>query len=67
MKHLEEFNLINESDNQTYKKFQFIREQIRNITKTVRDVDWNKTTDGEKSDIVDSLDNLTSLVKNKAR
>jgi len=67
MKHLEEFNLINESDNQTYKKLQFIREQIRNITKTVRDVDWNKTTDGEKSDIVDSLDNLTSLVKNKTK
>ena len=67
MKHLEEFNLINESDNQTYKKLQFIREQIRNITKTVRDVDWNRATDGEKSDIIDSLDNLTSLVKNKAR
>jgi len=67
MKHLEEFNLINESDNQTYKKLQFIREQIRNITRTVRDVDWSRTTDGEKSNIIDSLDNLTSLVKNKAR
>ena len=67
MKHLKDFELITESDSQTYRKLQFIREQIRNITRTVRDVDWNRTTDGEKGDIVDSLENLTSLVKNKTR
>jgi hypothetical protein len=60
-------NLLNESDTQTYRKLQFIREQIRNITKTIREVDWKKTTDGEKSDISDSLENLVSLVKNKAK
>ena len=63
MKHIKEFELITESDNQTYKKLQFIREQIRNITKTVRDVDWKKTTDGEKGDITNSLENLIDLVK----
>ena len=63
MKHLKDFELINESDNQNYKKLQFIREQIRNITKTVRDVDWKKTTDGEKGDITNSLENLIDLVK----
>ena len=67
MKHLQEFELINESDNQNYKKLQFIREQIRNITKTIRDVDWKKTTDGEKSGIVDSLDGLVTLIKNKTK
>jgi len=67
MKHLKDFDQINESDNQNYKKLQFIREQIRNITKTVRDVDWMKTTDGEKSDITVSLENLVDLVKNKSK
>ena len=67
MKHLEEFQLITESDNQTYKKLQFIREQIRNITKTIRDVDWKRTTDGEKLDIMDSLDNLVTLVKKETK
>jgi len=60
-------NKLNESDNQTYRKLQFIREQIRNITKTVRDVDWERTTDGEKSDITYSLESLIGLVKNKIK
>lgn len=38
MKYLKDFELITESDSQTYRKLQFIREQIRNITKTIRDV-----------------------------
>ncbi len=63
MKHLEEFDLINESDSQNYKKLQFIREQIRNITKTIRDVDWKKITDGEKTSISGSLETLVDLIK----
>lgn len=67
MKHLKDFDLITESDTQTYRKLQFIREQIRNITKTIREIDWKKTTDGETSDIVISLDNLSSLINKKAK
>ena len=62
MKHLKNFNLITESDTQTYRKLQFIREQIRNITKTIREIDWKNTTDGEKGDIIISLDGLSSLI-----
>jgi hypothetical protein len=64
MKHLKDIELLNESDSQTYRKIQFIKEQIRNITKTIRDIDWNKTTINEKSDIKELLTNLSMLIKN---
>lgn len=67
MKYLKDFELITESDTQTYRKLQFIREQIRNITKTIRDIDWRKTTDGEVSDIRTSLDGLSSLINRKSK
>jgi hypothetical protein len=58
-------NKIFESDSQTFKKLQFIREQIRNITRIIRDIDWRKTTENERGDIIYSLENLTDLAKNK--
>lgn len=66
MKHLKEFelneNIINESDNQTWRKLQFIKEQIRNITKTIREIDWAHTTPNEKSSILLSLDSLKTVL-----
>lgn len=63
MKHLKDIDLLNESDSQTYRKIQFIKEQIRNITKTIRDINWDKTTINEKKDIEDSLEKLVFLIK----
>lgn len=72
MKHLKDLELndnfpINESDNQTWRKIQFIKEQIRNITKTIREIDWAHTTPNEKDDIILSLDNLKSTFINVSK
>jgi hypothetical protein len=63
MKHLKEFELITESDTYTYNKLQFIRKHIKDLRSLIRDVDWKRTTGGEMTDIITSLNNLSELIK----
>jgi len=54
--------VLSESDNQTYKKISFVRECIKNIRKTIKEIDWKKTTENERTSIGDDLQKLTELL-----
>lgn len=54
--------VLQESDNQTYRKISFIRECIKNIRKTIKEIDWEKATLNEKNSINTDLQKLLNLL-----
>lgn len=54
--------VLQESDNQTYRKISFIRECIKNIRKTIKEIDWEKATPNEKDSINTDLQKLLNLL-----
>jgi hypothetical protein len=55
--------ILLESEQQTYKKLQFIKDSIFNIRKTLRDIDWSEATQNEKSKLIDMLNDLPKIIK----
>ena len=49
---------LNESDTQTYRKLSFIRDCIKNIRRTLKDIDWEKATENERNEIFAEIQNL---------
>jgi len=55
-------SFLNESDNQTYKKLSFVRDCIKNIRKTLKDINWEKATENEKIEIYSEIEKLLKSI-----